>query len=72
MPKKGDKFVRRSPRQRGNSEIRPFKAPRKVTNDKDSNNNSEVQAITETENARDLKARQDKDVIVSYTPKALS
>ncbi len=48
VPKTGDKLVRKPPRQRGNSEIRPFKAPRLVTKDTDSNNNTEVQAITET------------------------
>jgi hypothetical protein len=48
VPKTGDKLVRKPPRQRGNSEIRPFKAPRLVTKDTDSNNNTEVQAISET------------------------
>jgi hypothetical protein len=66
--KKGDKFVRKPPRQRGNTEIMPFKAPRTVTTDKDSNNNSEVHAIAETENARDLEARKDNDVFVNPYP----
>ena len=48
MPRTGDKLVRKPPRQKGNSEIMPFKAPRLVTKDTDSNNNTEVQAISET------------------------
>ena len=48
VPKKGDMFVRKAPRQRGNTDIRPFKAPRQVTKGTDSNSNTEVQAITET------------------------
>ncbi len=71
MPKKGDKFVRKTPRQRGNTDIRPFKAPRLVTKDINSNNNTEVQAITETENARDLDARQDKDEIFNPYPNGI-
>ncbi len=71
VPKKGDKFVRKAPRQRGNTDIRPFKAPRLVTKDTDSNNNTEVQAITETENARDLDARQDKDEFVNPYPNGI-
>ncbi len=46
--KKGDKLVRKPTRQRGNTDIRPFKAPRQVTKGIDSNSNTEVQAITET------------------------
>jgi hypothetical protein len=70
VPKKGDKFVRKAPRQRGTTDIRPFKAPRLVTKDSDSTNNTEVQVITETENARDLDARQDKDEFVNPYPMA--
>ena len=49
VPKKEDKFVRKAPRQRGNTDIRPFKAPRQVTKGTDSNSNTEVQAITESQ-----------------------
>ena len=36
VPKKVDRFVRKPPRQRGNTKIKPFKAPRTVSTDKDS------------------------------------
>jgi hypothetical protein len=65
VPRTGDKLVRKPARQRGNTDIRPFKAPRLVTKDTDSNNNTEVEAITETEIATDLEARQDKAVFVN-------
>jgi hypothetical protein len=68
MPKKGEKFVRRSPRQRDSPVIKPFNAPRKVTLWEEDYSNSDVQAITETGNARDQKARQDKDVFVNPYP----
>jgi hypothetical protein len=42
VPKKEDKFVRKAPRQRGNTDIRPFKVPRLVTKDTNSNNNTDV------------------------------
>jgi hypothetical protein len=67
MPKKGDKFVRRSPRQRGSTETRPFKVPRKVTNDSDvqelekgnaADKDSQVELTTETENWREVQARK--------------
>ncbi len=69
MPKKGEKFVRRSPRQKGSLVIKPFKAPRKVSPCEEDISNSDVQAITETDNARDQDARQDKEVIVNPYPK---
>jgi hypothetical protein len=71
MPKKGQKFVRRSSRQRGSPVIKPFKAPRKVTLWEEDYSNSDVQAITETENAREQEARQDKDVFVKPYPKGI-
>ncbi len=58
---KGDKSVRRSPRQRERQCARPFKAPRPVTKDKGNKEDSEIQEITETENARDIEARQDEE-----------
>jgi hypothetical protein len=64
MPKKGEKFGRRSPRQTGSLVSKPFKAPSKVTLCEEDISNSDVQAITETDNARDQEARQDKDVFV--------
>ncbi len=33
VPKKVDKFVRKPPKQRRNTDIMPFKAPRKVSTD---------------------------------------
>ncbi len=59
---------RRSPRQKGKTCGRPFKAPRPVivledsdvlliATDVETNKDSEVEVITETENQRDLKAR---------------
>ncbi len=59
--RKGEKFVRRSPRQRGLRCARPFKAPRLVTKDKADKDDSEIQEITETENARDMEGRQGKE-----------
>ena len=69
---KGDKSVRRSPRQAKRQCARPFKAPRSVTTE-----DSEVElisetfidVISETENARDIEARQEKEphVIPSIT-----
>ena len=50
---------------------KPFKAPRKVTLCEEDISNSDVQAITETENARDQEARQDKDVFVNPYPKGI-
>ena len=49
VPRTGDKLVRKPARQRGNTDIRPFKAPRLVNKDTDSNTHTEVQAITEKE-----------------------
>jgi hypothetical protein len=49
MPKKGEKLGRKSPRQRGSTEIMPYKPPRKVTNDKEVNDSSAVQAMIEAE-----------------------
>ncbi len=61
---KGDKSVGRSPRQRGRQCARPFKAPRSVTKDKGNKEDSEIQEIKETENARDMKGGQEKEVHV--------
>ncbi len=58
---KGDKSGRRSPRQRGRQCARPFKAPRSVTKDKGNKEDSEIQEITGTENARDIEGRQDEE-----------
>jgi hypothetical protein len=59
---KGGKSVRRSPRQKGRQCARPFKAPRgSVTKDKGNKEDSEIQEITETENARDIEGRQDEE-----------
>ena len=58
---KGDKSVRRSPRQGRRKCARPFTAPRSVTKDKGKTVESEVQVITETENARDIEGRQDEE-----------
>ena len=64
---KGEALPRRSPRKRGKTCGRPFKAPRPVeetvkeivrvteTETKD----SQVKLITETENDRDIQARQE-------------
>ena len=49
----------------------PFKAPRKISTDKDSINTSEVPAITDTDNATELEARQDKNVFVLPYPKGI-
>jgi hypothetical protein len=57
---KGDKSVRRSPRQSRRKCARPFTAPRSVTKDKGKTGESEVQGITETENARDIEGRQEE------------
>ena len=57
---KGDKPVRSS---RGGGKrkcARPFTAPRLVTKDKEKTLESEVQVITETENARDIEGREDE------------
>ncbi len=35
MPKNVDKFARKPPRQRGNTDIMPFKAPRRLSPDSD-------------------------------------
>ena len=68
---KGDKEPRRSPRKRGKTCGRPFKAPRPVseslerdsdvvllTTEVDIQTDSQVQVITETENERDLRSRR--------------
>jgi hypothetical protein len=68
---KGEKEPRRSPRKRGKTCGRPFKAPRPVseaverdsdvvllTTDVDLHTDSQVQVITETENERDLRGRR--------------
>ena len=57
---KGDKSVRRSPRRGQRKCARPFTAPRSVTKDKGKTVESEVQVITETENARDIEEREDE------------
>jgi hypothetical protein len=57
---KGDKSVRRSPRQGRRKCARPFTAPRSLTKDKGKTVENEVQVITETENARDIEGRQDE------------
>jgi hypothetical protein len=58
---KGDKSGRRSPRQRGGQCARPFKAPRSVTKDKGNKEDSEIQEITGTENARDIEGDKKKN-----------
>ena len=58
---KGDKSGRRSPRQRGRQCARPSKAPRSVTTDKSNKEDSEIQEITGTENARQIEGRQDEE-----------
>ena len=61
---KGQKTVRQSPRQGKRQCARPFKAPRSVTTkDKEVELISEtfIDVISETENARDIEARQDKE-----------
>ncbi len=58
---KGDKSGRRNCRQRGRQCARPFKAPRSVTKDKGNKEDSEIQEITGTENARDIEGRQDEE-----------
>ena len=64
---KGDKEPRRSPRKRGKTCGRPFKAPRPVSEavERDSDvvllttdTDSQVQVITETENERDLRSKR--------------
>ena len=57
---KGGKAARRSPRQRGNSCAKPFKAPRLATKDIANSNDGEIQEITETENDRDILGRQEE------------
>ncbi len=65
---KGETVPRRSPGKRGKTCGRPFKAPRAVVEEKDSDvqlvgqeiageNDSQVQLITETQNKRDLEGR---------------
>jgi hypothetical protein len=62
---KGEALPRRSPRKRGKTCGRPFKAPRPVaeavqeiiTITETETNDSQVQVITETENDRDIQAR---------------
>ena len=67
---KGDKLPRRSPRKTGKTCGRPFKAPRSIkelegsdviviATEVETGRDSEVQAITETENERELKSRQE-------------
>jgi hypothetical protein len=67
---KVDKVPRRSPRKRGKMCGRPFKAPRAVVEERDSDvqvieretvadNDSQVQIITETENTRDIEGKQE-------------
>jgi hypothetical protein len=66
---KGDKEPRRSPRKRGKTCGRPFKAPRPVSEaverdsdvvllTTDTDADSQVQVITETENERDLRSKR--------------
>jgi hypothetical protein len=68
---KGEKEPRRSPRKRGKTCGRPFKAPRPVseaverdsdvvllTTEVDTQTDSQVQVITETENERDLRSKR--------------
>jgi hypothetical protein len=57
---KGDNAVRRSPRRGQRKCARPFTAPRSVTKGKGKIVESEVQEITETENARDIEGRGDE------------
>jgi hypothetical protein len=65
---KGDKSVKRSLRQGGRQCARPFKASRSVTKDKGNKEDSEVQVITETENARDIEGRQDAEAhVIPFT-----
>ena len=73
---KGDKVPRRSPRKRGKKCNRPFKAPRPVVQERDSDvqeievetvldSESQVVIISETQNRRDIrgKAEAEPDVI---------
>ncbi len=56
---KGDKLPRRSPRRKGKTCGRPIKAPRPVSEKEADKDESQVEIITETENERDIQARQD-------------
>jgi hypothetical protein len=69
---KGDKSVKRSPRQGRRKCARPFTAPRSVSKDKGKIVESEVQVITETENARDIEGRQDEEPQVISFDKGLT
>jgi hypothetical protein len=77
---KGDKAPRRSPRRRGNTYQRPFKAPKPfkevqtsevqlVVQDRQDINDGQVQIISETENERDIQARQDLEPhVIPFIP----
>jgi hypothetical protein len=77
---KGDKAPRRSPRRRGNTYQRPFKAPRAVKDiqtsevqlvvqERQDMNDSQIQIISETENERDIQTRQDAEPhVIPFIP----
>ena len=56
---KGDRLPRRSPRRKGKTCGRPFKAPRPVSEKEADKDESQAEIITETENERDIQARQE-------------
>ncbi len=56
---KDDKLPRRSPRRKGKTCGRPFKAPRPVSEKEADKDESQVEIITETENERDIQTRQE-------------
>ncbi len=66
---KGDKVLRRSPRRKGKTCGRPFKAPRPVSDKEADKEESQVEITTETENERDIQERQEEQPhVIPFIP----
>ncbi len=66
---KGDKLPRRSPRRKGKTCGRPFKAPRPVSEKEADKEESLVVLLTETENERDIQEREEaQPIVIPFIP----
>jgi hypothetical protein len=66
---KGDNLPRRSPRRKGKTCGRPFKAPRPVSDKEDERGESQVVVITEIENDRDIQDREEaQPIVIPFIP----
>ncbi len=66
---KGDKLPRRSPRRRGKTCGRPFRAPRPVADVDGDKEESQAVVLTETEKERDIQDREEaQPLVIPFIP----